>query len=376
MLSLNPISLLFIIVIFNGVFFFCALLVASNDRKHFAFLFSLLPILTLIVIQALIYTERWYRTFPHLLSLIYPMALLIGPLFYLFVKSRVGRDNVFAPTQLLHFIPFTLAILFFRQSIFAPYETKIAIWQASLQRDDFTATGFALMIFKVVLNSSYLFMVWRIITAYQQAHGDRLTREFASALQWLKRLTILILSIWPVYLLAGVYLFFTGTYHTKLDYILYASFATVIHAVAYVAIRKPTAVTTNHVPVFERMKYANSALPAKEAQELLKKLSATMVTEKIYRDSNLTLPKLADYLNIPAHTLSQLLSQHLNVNFNDYINRFRVEEARGKLLDPAGRKSTNLAIAFEVGFGSKASFNRAFKKVVGKTPSRFAREQH
>lgn len=376
MLSLSLISLLFIIVIFNGVFFFFALLFSSNDRKHFAFLFSLLPILTLIVVHALIYTQRWYQTFPHLLHLVYPLALLIGPLFYLFVKSRMGHNNAFSPIQLLHFIPFVTALLFFRRGIFASYNTKIKIWEAMLQHDDFTTTGLALMVFKVVLNFSYLFMAWRIIKTYQRTHAGKLTQEFSSALQWLKRLTLLILSIWPVYLSAGIYLFFTGTYHNTLDYILYASFATVIHAVAYVAIRKPTAVTTNHIPVFERPKYANSTLPDSEAQELLEKLSLKMDTEKIYRDNNLTLLKLADCLSIPPHTLSHLLSQHLNSNFNDYVNKYRVEEAREKLLDPAFKQFTNLAIAFEVGFGSKASFNRAFKKVVGKTPSGYTREQH
>jgi AraC-like DNA-binding protein len=74
---------------------------------------------------------------------------------------------------------------------------------------------------------------------------------------------------------------------------------------------------------------------------------------------------------IPAKHLSQVINEQYELNFNDFINRYRVDEAKGKLLDPAAKEFKLLRIAFEVGFNSKSVFNRAFKKNTGLSPSEF-----
>jgi AraC-like DNA-binding protein len=72
-----------------------------------------------------------------------------------------------------------------------------------------------------------------------------------------------------------------------------------------------------------------------------------------------------------THNLSQLLNQNLEVSFSDFVNRYRVEYAMRRIDDPSSRDFTLVAIAREAGFSSKTSFNRAFKKVTGKTPSEY-----
>ena len=80
--------------------------------------------------------------------------------------------------------------------------------------------------------------------------------------------------------------------------------------------------------------------------------------------------ELADSLTVPAYHLSQLINDEFLVNFYDFINKYRVEEAK-KLLIEDTHNYKILAIAYEVGFNSKATFNRVFKKFTDVTPSEF-----
>jgi AraC-like DNA-binding protein len=96
-----------------------------------------------------------------------------------------------------------------------------------------------------------------------------------------------------------------------------------------------------------------------------------METKKIYAKNDLTLNEFAEHLAIPAHHLSQIINDRLQQNFYDFINNYRVEEAKKRLLDPAYQHLTILAIAYEVGFSSKSVFNTAFKKHANMTPSQF-----
>ena len=76
-------------------------------------------------------------------------------------------------------------------------------------------------------------------------------------------------------------------------------------------------------------------------------------------------------MSIPAHHLSQVINDKFEKNFFDLINGFRIEEAKRRLANGDIEKQKILAIALDVGFGSLGSFNRAFKRHTGKTPSEF-----
>jgi len=113
-------------------------------------------------------------------------------------------------------------------------------------------------------------------------------------------------------------------------------------------------------------------LSEKEKQELEvigKRLQELMNTNKIYRDAELTLAKLSEKLEIKPYLLTRCLNAHFGKKFSDYISELRIEELKILLSNPKNEKFTLLSLAFEVGFNSKASFNRAVKKITGKSPS-------
>jgi AraC-like DNA-binding protein len=96
-----------------------------------------------------------------------------------------------------------------------------------------------------------------------------------------------------------------------------------------------------------------------------------MEHERPFTDGDLTIQKLAAQLSVPSHHLSQVINERLNQTFSDFINSYRVEEAKRRLLDPAAKHLSILGIAEEVGFNSKSSFNSVFKKHTNMTPSEF-----
>ncbi len=107
--------------------------------------------------------------------------------------------------------------------------------------------------------------------------------------------------------------------------------------------------------------------------EYAARLGAAMEKEKLHLDPGLTLAKLAQATAIPAKHLSQVINERYRQNFNDFVNRYRVEAAKRLLLDPAAREFKLLRIAYESGFNSKSVFNAAFKKHAGLSPSEFRR---
>ncbi|GAB5555539.1 MAG: helix-turn-helix domain-containing protein [Saprospiraceae bacterium] len=108
---------------------------------------------------------------------------------------------------------------------------------------------------------------------------------------------------------------------------------------------------------------------------LKKSLLIVLEQEKPYLEEQLSLAQLSQKLGISDKKLSALLNHYIGESFYDLINRYRVEHAKGLILDPNYEHLTLLAIGMEAGFSSKSSFNRIFKKVAGLSPSQFKKNK-
>lgn len=118
-------------------------------------------------------------------------------------------------------------------------------------------------------------------------------------------------------------------------------------------------------------KYKNSGLTMDAGNELAEALVKLMKSEKLYRESELKLETIAARLDVPKHYISQVINQHFEVNFFEYVNLLRIEEAR-QLLSTADKKAMNIIeIAYAVGYSTKNTFNVAFRRIVGVTPSEY-----
>ncbi|MFT7482621.1 MAG: AraC-like DNA-binding protein, partial [Oceanospirillaceae bacterium] len=103
----------------------------------------------------------------------------------------------------------------------------------------------------------------------------------------------------------------------------------------------------------------------------LPKIEEYMQTEKPYLDPSVTIQQVADGVNIPVRELSLLINKQIGKHFFDFVNEYRIAEAKKILADVEQQKLTVLEILYSVGFNSKSSFNTAFKKHTGTTPTSY-----
>lgn len=122
-------------------------------------------------------------------------------------------------------------------------------------------------------------------------------------------------------------------------------------------------------------KYKSSSLNVQFAGECIKKLRHLMEVEKCYREADISLQSLSEKLSVSPHLLSQILNEKLNRNFADFINTYRIDEAKEILKSPRGARTKISTVAFDVGFNTMVAFYNAFKKYTGKTPARFKKEE-
>jgi len=117
--------------------------------------------------------------------------------------------------------------------------------------------------------------------------------------------------------------------------------------------------------------YKKARLTGTLAEEIGQGLKKWVDEGELYRNPDLTLGQLAEQLGTSAHQLSHYFSQHLNQSFYDYINQRRVEAVKRSIQTPGNASRTLLDIALECGFGSKSTFNAAFRRVTGMSPTEF-----
>ena len=110
---------------------------------------------------------------------------------------------------------------------------------------------------------------------------------------------------------------------------------------------------------------------AQEKEQLTKigsKIDAVMSDQQLFKNQDLTLTSLAKAIEEKPYLTTRYLNQIKGKKFSDFVNELRIEELKSLLTDPSNEQYTLLGLAFEVGFNSKASFNRAVKKLTGQSP--------
>jgi len=119
-------------------------------------------------------------------------------------------------------------------------------------------------------------------------------------------------------------------------------------------------------------KYEKTGLSEAFSLELKNKLEQLMSKEKLYLNHELRLDDIAELLDISRHHASQVINENFNVSFYDFINSYRIEEAKNRLCSDFENTSESISdIAYQCGFNNRVSFYKAFKKVTQVTPKEF-----
>lgn len=140
-----------------------------------------------------------------------------------------------------------------------------------------------------------------------------------------------------------------------------------INTIVYIALKIPDA--------FISLKYKNSELPTEISERYKIRLIKYMENQRPYLNPTLSLNELAGALSISPKHLSQVINHSFQQNFYHYMNSYRIQVCKSRLLDASEKHLNILEIAFDSGFNSKNTFNAAFKKETGMTPTEFRKQQ-
>jgi AraC-like DNA-binding protein len=113
------------------------------------------------------------------------------------------------------------------------------------------------------------------------------------------------------------------------------------------------------------------SVKSEDLEALKNAVHRVMKEKKAFKNPHLTLTEFADVVNIKPHLLSKVINECYRQNFRDFVNKYRVEEFIELARQDSNRRYTFLALANEVGFNSKSTFNAAFKKVTHRSPREF-----
>jgi AraC-like DNA-binding protein len=306
------------------------------------------------------------------------MLLLLGPLLYLYTQSVLYRSFCLSARKWLHFLPFGLLTLG-TEGVYLLHSEQA---QRTIQRDildhhlpDYFYWG-SLVIF--VQFFAYVIACFRIIRRYTRLAENQFSAQQRTNLNWLTSTIVFVTLVMLAAMFIGLvgltpwaryfYLFFT---------VLVIALFIFINRVLFKAMRSPEIFAwmqqKGASEAATRSKYAGSPLGEEQSRIIVDALLRHMLQRKPFLEPDLTLDQLAAQLDLRPRTLSQVINERLNQNFFDFINRYRIDEAKNLLSHPVDKKITVLEVLYEVGFNSKSSFNTLFKKYTGLTPSEFKR---
>ncbi|MFN7115544.1 MAG: helix-turn-helix domain-containing protein [Saprospiraceae bacterium] len=325
----------------------------------------------------------WHSTF----MFYFPFThwFLIGPLVYFYFRSLTNHNFHFQKKDFIHFIPaiidFALIVLVFILDVIISYWWRGEPFpyhfgtQGKWRMEGIPGVDAILTIGAVI---SLLFYFFITIKSYRQYRNYYINQHFSDPekvqFNWLGNFLyamIIAAAIWFIFMIIN------ELSTDPLDYIQnwYAYFAWGI-ILYYISISGYYTRPELSLQLQFEPEQVEKPEPEVSVNEVFKtKLLHIMEVQQPFLQAELTLQELADLLKIPPNTLSKLINSDFNQNFNDFINAYRVEAVKQKLFDPRLQHLSILGIAFESGFNSKATFNRAFRKHAGVSPTEFVAAQ-
>lgn len=255
----------------------------------------------------------------------------IGPLLFFYVQSLLKNNFVITYKELLHFIP---AILLLPTAFFLDDNSMFLVYQFSVYQ-------------------IFFYLIYSLIVFIQAKKED----HTSSTYKWLVEIFV------AVGLLAVIFLIqLYGKNRT-----LYIT-VSLLAAVVFYAISLRAAFGKNiFYPLLKRKTKVIKSI-------LLPSIENKLRNEQLYLNPRLTVSKLANALNIPAHTLSAAINEGAGMSFNEYMNTFRIEEAARRLSSSKYENLSIEGIAYDCGFNSLSAFYNAFKKINKLTPAKFRQQ--
>jgi len=287
----------------------------------------------------------------------------IGPSLYLFTKSVTDPDYRISKEEYIHFLPVVLEFIFYRTEIYRLGSN--GLYQTPTH--PYTIVYLTMQWLGTVSIFIYVLLSVRLLIKYGQWVKSKYSNLKNKSLGWL-RIPIFIYSgfwiIWIITTNIDNYIFhnaFRDYYFLPINIGL--SFITTW--IGFIGYTKSQA----EVSGFSKTSVQTETIPSDPEQG--EKICSLMATQKPYLNPDLDLLKLSELAGMNTKTISRIINHDLQMNFYEFVNKYRVEEFKQRLQQPGCDQLTLLGHAFECGFNSKSTFNHIFKKYTEQTPREY-----
>lgn len=364
----------------QGVIFALLLFLRYYRKRQISDLLlgSLLTILCYHRTTYIIGFMDWYDTFNNTKINYWLIAFefSVGPLLYLYVKSVTTSGFKFIKSHIYHFTP---------QIIYVVYKLWLISYDASQPGFADTQNGVMMesvdmqyvspfyTLFTNVQMILYLAFTVQIFVKYRSKIKQFYSNTFKLELNWLA-------SFLAIYILLFIYNILQTVINISIFEMSWIQrwwfhFVSCL-AIIYIGVKgyftqteKLIDLEFNNVTTMSPVISGEGELRSYEKE--IKKLNKYIEEERPYLNPEMSLKLMANGLNYAPAQLSEVINNGLGVNFNDFINKYRVEEMKRSLHNGDHKSLSLVAVAFDCGFNSKATFNRVFKKLVGMSPTEY-----
>jgi AraC-like DNA-binding protein len=372
MIALITFKLLDVIVLIGicqGVFLSLTIQRISNNNKKANAILSILIIISTLMLVGRVLMLRFFSEWVFLWAIVFDVVIyLFGPLFYLYTKRLLFKENAPIVLNKLHFLPaFTFLLV---ACCYLLYYTPAEYFQAYRRGELFLMFDLVL-ITGMVSNFYYLVRSFGLLRKFR--HTEKDTFSFNQGpIRFITFFLIAIGAIMVAWLLGYLNTKLFDSFLTYIGYdAIWIAIPVFIYIIGYFSLKQPElfriASQKDEIP-------KKSRLAKEEVYQLQEKLDSLMINERVYLQSNLTLAEVSEKIETSTNNLSWLLNNTYETTFYDFINGYRVKEFVIKVSNEEHLLHTILALSMDVGFNSKSTFNKAFKSEMNETPSDFIKK--
>lgn len=304
------------------------------------------------------------------------LAFLQIPVFYLYVLSVCYSDFKLKPRYILHLLPFVMANVVLLPRFYTVNLTSKMNFV--INRQSMIELQFNHILFHIQI-VIYLIAVFMVLRKAKRLYLENYAGTSISSYHWLSQFTVVLTVLYLIVMLKNILKFSDYPYvseSVKIGILVLQLFISCWYLLK--ALNNPglfrnidSKLKLVSDIISEEKNNNQTSATEQEYNRDLMMLKEHMAEKKPFLNPSLTIQDISDDIGIPVRELSVLINHQLGKHFYDFVNTYRIENAMDILKDQSKNKVTILEILYEVGFNSKSSFNTAFKKHTGNTPTAY-----
>lgn len=369
-MSFSLFDIFLVIIVSQGLFLALAIQLIPQKNKTSNNVLTLILIIASIVCLGRVLAFKYHSLLLVRIGTIVDGTIyLFGPLLYLYFRRLMFKEKVAYRLGFSHYIVLC---------VFSIY----ALWIFTLNKEGIQENVkngilpklyFLIELLGLLSITYYTYKIRNLVSLYKNSEKSLIAYD-QTIVTYAKRIIIAVSVFVALWTFSFISSYFFRYNHPIINYnVMWLSLALFMFFIGYYSLAQPEIF---RVPIVLTNKKVPRERMTKDAiSDLEKRLHDIMFKEEIFIESNLSLLMLSKKVETSSNNLSWYLNTVQQKTFYQYINEFRVKAFIKKVEDNEHHTKTLLAIAYDVGFNTKSTFNKSFKSIMNDTPANYIKKK-